>query len=42
MSDWPVWLTGGWDALLVTVWLVCLPIVLVYAAIRWLLDRINK
>jgi hypothetical protein len=42
MSEVPFYLTGGWDSWLVILWAVLLPIVLVYAAARWLIDRIRS
>ena len=35
------WLTG-WDSWMLVLWVVALPIVLVYATARWLIDRMKR
>ena len=41
MSGQSWWLTG-WDDWLVVLWIYTFPIVVVYATIRWLLDKIKS
>jgi hypothetical protein len=35
------WLTG-WDSWMLVLWAIALPIVLVYATARWLIDRTKR
>ena len=41
MHDLTSWLTG-WDDWLMVIWFYAFPVALLWASIRWLIDRITK